>query len=100
MNAKEFYEEMRRAGFTENITSNSEPDYNEPFYQDIFSLMEAFSNHRKVSPVTEFEDVTRPVIKYLCDNYHPHVTVVITPTSAELLEGKMSTGQILDYVQD
>ena len=35
----------------------------------------------------EFEDITRPVIKWMCENIHPHATTIITPTSAELLEG-------------
>lgn len=34
----------------------------------------------------EFEKVTRPVIEWLNKNCHPHVTVVIDPTSAELSE--------------
>lgn len=50
--------------------------------------------------VEEFEELVRPILKYLCENYHPHVTVIITPTTAELVEGKMSIGQVLDYVQD
>jgi len=100
MNAKDYYEEMRKAGLTNDITSNYEPDYEQPFYQNIFRLMEGFSQNKKITPVTEFEDVVRPVIKYLCENHHPHVTVIVTPTNAELLEGKMSTGQIMDYVVD
>lgn len=47
-----------------------------------------------------FETVSRQVIKFLCDNHHPHVTVIITPTDAQLLEGVKSTGQIMDYVKD
>jgi hypothetical protein len=47
-----------------------------------------------------FEEVTSPVIKWLCENAHPHHTVIITPTCAELLEGQLGTGQILDYVKD
>lgn len=35
----------------------------------------------------EFQDVTRPVIEWLNKNCHPHVSVVIDPTSAELSEG-------------
>lgn len=54
--------------------------------------------------VTEKKDAlleaARPLIKYLCENHHPHVTVIVTPTGAELLEGKQSTGQIMDYVKD
>jgi len=35
----------------------------------------------------EFEAVVRPVIKWLNDNCHPHVIVVVDPGSAELSEG-------------
>jgi len=35
----------------------------------------------------EFEAVCKPVIKWLNDNCHPHVTVVITTGFAELSEG-------------
>ena len=48
----------------------------------------------------KFEELARPMIKYLCKNYHPHVTVIITPTSAELLEGLKSVGRIEDYIRD
>ncbi len=47
----------------------------------------------------EFEALVRPVIKFLCDNYHPHVEVVITPTRAELLEGVCSI-VTTDYIKD
>lgn len=50
--------------------------------------------------VTEFELLVRPLMRYLCENHHPHVTVIITPTDAQLLYGQMSTGQINDYVLD
>jgi len=100
MNAKDYYEEMRKAGLTNDITSNDEPNYKQPFYQNIFRLMEGFAHQRKITPVTQFEDVVRPMIKYLCENHHPHVTVIVTPTNAELLEGKQSTGEIMDYVVD
>lgn len=48
----------------------------------------------------EFEAVCRPVIKWLCENVHPHHTVIITPTGAELLQGEMCTPEILDYLKD
>ncbi len=34
-----------------------------------------------------FETIAKSMIKWLCENCHPHVTVVVTPTTAELLEG-------------
>jgi hypothetical protein len=48
----------------------------------------------------DFEAFCRPVIKWLARNVHPHHTVIITSTGAELLEGQMCTPQILDYVKD
>jgi len=44
--AKEFYEEMRMLGKTDSITSNPLPDYSEDFYQNIFSIMEAYHRQR------------------------------------------------------
>jgi len=47
-----------------------------------------------------FIHAARPLIEWLNQNCHPRHTVVVTPTNAELLEGQISTGQILDYVRD
>ena len=47
----------------------------------------------------QFEAVTRPVIEWLNANCHPHVAVVIEPTSAVLYEGEVAyTTQ--DYLRD
>ena len=59
---------------------------------------EDFENGKQ--KVDEFEALTRPLMKYLCENHHPHVTIIITPTDAQLLYGQMSTGQINDYILD
>ena len=48
----------------------------------------------------EFETLARPLIKWLNDHCHPHHTIIITPTNAELLEGVCSTGEITDYLRD
>lgn len=29
-------------------------------------------------------------MRYLCENFHPHVTVVVTPTTAELSVGHIA----------
>lgn len=47
-----------------------------------------------------FEEAARPLIKWICKNGHPHHTAIVTPTSAELLEGEICTGPIHDYVLD
>ncbi len=48
----------------------------------------------------QFENAAKPLIKWLCENCSPHVTVVITPTNAELLEGQMSTGEVTEFLKD
>lgn len=47
----------------------------------------------------EFEKLTRPVIKFLNDNFHPHVEVIISPSSAEILEGVFYF-PTKDYIKD
>ena len=48
----------------------------------------------------EFEEIARPMLKFLNDNCHPHVTVEITATTAQLFEGVCSIGEVMDYVHD
>lgn len=36
----------------------------------------------------KFDEVVKPVIKYLNDNYNPHNIIIITADSAELLSGE------------
>ena len=45
MTAQNFYDIQRRLGFTDDITSNPDPDYNFPFYHAIFRLMEEYARH-------------------------------------------------------
>lgn len=47
----------------------------------------------------EFEAITRPLIKFLNDNCHPHVSVIVTPTDAEILEG-VCAFHTTEYVKD
>lgn len=37
----------------------------------------------------EFREKAGALIKWLCENGHPHMTVIVTPTGAELLEGSI-----------
>lgn len=46
-----------------------------------------------------FLEAAKPMMKYLCENYHPHVTVIIDGTRAELLEG-LKTIKCDDYIPD
>ena len=47
----------------------------------------------------KFEKIARPLIKFLNDNFHPHVKVVIDCTNAELLEG-IYNFRTEDYIKD
>lgn len=57
-------------------------------------------NYTIKKSISEFEKAARPLIQYLCENHHPHVTAIITPVSCELLEGKEANPRILDYLVD
>lgn len=97
---KQFYEKSRLDGETNNITSNSNPDYDNSFYEEIFNLMEFYAEHVNTPTPHDFKTASLPLIKWLNDNHHPHITAIVTPTSSELLEGKETTGPIYDYVKD
>ena len=47
----------------------------------------------------EFENAARIMMKYLGENHHPHVTVIIDYGRAEILEGSASVVTD-DYVPD
>jgi hypothetical protein len=50
----------------------------------------------------EFDEIARVMMKYMAnpEKYHPHHTCIITSTTAQLLEGKQTAGQVLDYIKD
>lgn len=58
-------------------------------------------NLRKAEAAS-FEEAARPLIRWLCENGHPRKTVIVTQTTAELLEieSELTTGEIYDYMID
>ena len=48
----------------------------------------------------ELRIAAQPLLKYLCEKWHPHVTVIITPTSVELLSGELHLPRIYEFVKD
>jgi len=50
----------------------------------------------------EFEEIARVMMKHLGNGskYHPHHTVIVTNTRAELVEGQTATSYIEDYIPD
>jgi len=47
----------------------------------------------------EFEELTRPLIKWMNENYHPMTTVNVSCTHAELAEGLIAF-VTNDYIKD
>jgi len=47
----------------------------------------------------EFEELSRPLIKWMNDNMHPHAHIVLDNTRAELSEGICAFGTE-DYLKD
>lgn len=66
--------------------------------EPIPELIDAYSE--VIVEVDAFAEACRPLIKYLAENHHPHVKVIVRNTGAELLEGLKTTGEILDYLRD
>lgn len=51
----------------------------------------------------EFDEVVRVVMKHLgkrTDLYCPHHTVIITNSTAELVQGQKTVGQVMDYIPE
>jgi len=49
--------------------------------------------------LTELLEVSKPLIKYLAENHHPHVTAIVTSDMVELLEGLM-TARTSEFIKD
>lgn len=47
----------------------------------------------------EFEKASRPLMKFLGANFHPHVAVIVDYSSSEILESS-GAFKTEDYVQD
>lgn len=46
-----------------------------------------------------FSAAAEPLMKWLNDNVHPHHTVIVTPTSAELMEVNLAQ-KTMKFVKD
>ena len=86
---------------TDKIIEILEQQSNEAF--NIFeerAINNAIEMIKRVEKEAEFEEIARIMMKYLCENHDPRVSVIITSTHAELLEGLKSTDDIFDYAKD
>lgn len=48
----------------------------------------------------QLKEAATPLLKLINEKYHPHVSVIVTPTSIELVEGVLSIPKIMDFVKD
>ena len=66
-------------------------------------MQQVINNIKWEESQAEFEEIARVMMKHLgsrTDLYHPHYTVIITSTTAELVEGQKTVGKTLEYVPD
>lgn len=49
--------------------------------------------------ISDFRDAAKPLVKWLNENMHPHVAVIVTPTGSELFEG-IAPVPINDFIKD
>jgi hypothetical protein len=49
--------------------------------------------------IDSFEEAAKPLIKWLNENCHPHMTVVVETNGAELLEGVCNV-QVHEFIKD
>lgn len=47
----------------------------------------------------EFESLAKPLIKFLCDKFNPHTSIIITATDAEILQG-MAAISTTEFLRD
>lgn len=49
--------------------------------------------------IEELREASKPLVRFLCENFHPHVYVIVSPTGAELVEG-ISSVKIEEFIRD
>ncbi len=55
---------------------------------------------KKKKQSNKLRKAATPLLKLLNTEYHPHVTVIVTATSIELVEGMISIPNITEYIVD
>lgn len=49
--------------------------------------------------IEELKEAAKPLIKWLNENCRPHVTILVEPTGAELVEG-VAAVQVTEFLKD
>lgn len=58
------------------------------------------SIQENIEKLEELKEAAKPLIKYLCENHHPHITAIVTPTGVEVMEGIQSVSNITEFIVD
>lgn len=48
----------------------------------------------------EFQELIRPVMKCLDENFHPHTKIIVNSLNAEIVEGLMNVLNNIEYGKD
>jgi hypothetical protein len=83
----------------EAIQKSADEQFNEFAKKQLIFIINEI---KEIVENAEFEEIARMMMKHLAnpEKYHPHHRAVIDSTNAELLEGKQSTGYVMDYIPD
>lgn len=49
--------------------------------------------------INQMQEAAKPLVKWLCENTHPHVKVIVDPCGAEAVEGLASV-KIEEFLKD
>ena len=47
----------------------------------------------------QLQEASKPLVKFLCENFHPHVYVIVEPGGAEFVEG-LARVKIEEFIKD
>lgn len=68
--------------------------------QNLINLEKSQRPSKLPEKLEKLKEAAMPLIKYLAENYHPHVQATVDSTSVSLWEGKMSIPKIYDFLVD
>jgi ABC-type phosphate/phosphonate transport system substrate-binding protein len=57
------------------------------------------TDEQKEEQRVKFEEAAKPLMKFLSDNFNPHVMIIVTSTNAEIVEGLASFNTV-EFVRD
>jgi len=83
----------------ELIERQAEGQFNEFAKKQLLLVVEQIKEAERDA---EFEEIARVMMKHLGngEKYHPHITVIITNTHAEALEGIDVIDEVYEYIPD